>query len=95
MKRTGAEAVPARSFEEQVEQMGERIIGGIVITKVVHEHVPIEASSTGHNSIGSLIDRQLAEQAKQGSVIQKIELELNEDFWRDALAPMYQERHNY
>jgi hypothetical protein len=88
-------AMPVRSFEEQIEAMGERQIGGIILTKVVHEHVPIIASDTGHNSIGSLIDRQLAQQAKEGVIIQAIKLEVDEEFWQEVMGPMYRERHNY
>lgn len=59
-------------------------IGTIVVTKVAYEHVPVH-SGFGEESqtIGSLIDEQLAQYAHDFVEVQKVEFHVHEDMWAD------------
>lgn len=87
---------PTRSYDrfDEEEQKQQTQIGGIVVTKVVHEHVPVTIGNAGSSTVGELIDRQLTTIAKQGGTVQKIEFHVNEEFWNNELGRVYADRHD-
>lgn len=69
-------------------QATRRPIGGMTITRIEREHVPIESSSTG-GSVGQYIDEYLARAASEGASIQTVEIYFEPDQWSEVAGAIY------
>lgn len=62
------------------EQTGPQI-GGIVLTKVVREHIPLFGGSGG--TFGDAVDQALSQAAGNGEEVQSFEVQITDDYWRE------------
>jgi hypothetical protein len=69
----------------------ETIVGGITITKVIKQHESIIARQGEENTIGELVDRQLAQLAVNGDTIQELEIGINPEYWTETLGRFYRD----
>ena len=59
---------------DAVESVSSRAIGGMTITKVIREHLPLKTDPHGSfKTIGQLLDENLCERLKEGETIQDID----------------------
>lgn len=79
------------SFAETLDE-NETVVGGITVTKVIKEHRSIIARQGEETTIGELVDRQLAQIAVNGEVIQEVTLGVNPEYWETTLGRFYSER---
>lgn len=72
-KKTKAHAVPSGQHGPE--------IGGLVLTKVVREHIPLFGGGSG--TFGQAVDDALRMAAQNGEMVQSFEVHINEDHWQD------------
>jgi len=62
-----------KAFDAAVESDSTRAIGGMTITKVIREHLPLKTDPHGSfKTIGQLLDENLHERLKEGEQIQDV-----------------------
>lgn len=62
------------------------IAGVIKVTRVIEEYRPFGLSRAGHYTVGARIDQMIEEALAAGvGMIQAINIEFNEDGWKDML----------
>ena len=83
-----AEAAPA--FEEDRTVVGKaRPIGTMRVAKVTYDHVDIEASVNGTNSIGRMVDQYITTVVRDGGVVAEVMLYFETKEQQDQVAQMY------
>jgi len=66
-----------------------RPLGGLTITRIVTERLPIAASSEGNLSIGQVIDEHLSQAAQRGESIQTVRLDFEPERWEEIATTIY------
>lgn len=56
-------------------------IGGLVLTKVVHEHIPLFGGGSG--TFGQAVDQALLMAAQNGEIVQSFEVHIEETHWQE------------
>lgn len=78
MQKTHAK--PVRSAESEAFP----VVGGLTITKVVREHVPLSRPRSGFGeTFGQAVDAALAMAAQNGEEVQSFEVQIDEGFWAE------------
>lgn len=67
-----------RVLEETVDG---RVIGGLTITKIVREHVPVTMSRDG-GSFGTLVDAHIDAALRRGDEVQSFTVDIDPDYWK-------------
>jgi hypothetical protein len=61
-------------------------VGGLTITKVVKEHIPLTLPREGYGeTFGQVIDAHLDDCLVRGDVVQSFTIEINEEYWMNKL----------
>lgn len=96
MKPTGRKAVPVGNYNmNEAIQEGDKIVGGVTITKVIKEHQSLVQREGESRSIGELIDAQLAAAAANSDIVQEVTLNLDPENWEQNLGPIYRDHYQH
>lgn len=76
-------AIGKKYASGQTQQPKGPYLGGILVTKVVHELHEVRGSSDSLMSFGELIDEHLAACAHKFETVQKIEFQIADDQWNE------------
>jgi hypothetical protein len=66
-----------------------RPIGMLRLAKVTYDHIPIESTVNGTNSIGRMVDQYIAKSIKEGSLINEVSLFFETREQQEELANLY------
>jgi hypothetical protein len=66
-----------------------RILGAFVVTRIITESHPLEASPHGTLSVGQMIDEHLSNAAQRGESIQTVRLDFEPEQWEEIATAVY------